>query len=127
MIHRASSWSTKEICAVSPLPVLPEWKRSAQQNQPRTVPIVIRRYRVESVRAKGVTNTHQAGVSDVLQYVDGPQEGLHATASPRVAVFSAHRYVRLLVSLPRVPSKTANRPYCPMIPSPTCSCMFAAI
>lgn len=127
MIFRASCWGTKDICAVSPLPALPGWKRSTQQTQPRTIPVVIRRYRIESIRAKGVTNTQQAGVSDVLQYVDGPQQGLHAPASPRVAVFSAHRYVRLLASLHRVPLKRANCANFPLSPSSTCSCMYSAI
>ena len=52
----------------------------------------------QRVKAKGVTDTHEAGVGDVLQYVNGvPAPTLQQIATPKVAVFSAATYVSRLI------------------------------
>lgn len=74
------------------------WIKAAPTYQPGIVPVVVLHYKRQRVKAKGVTDTQQAGVGDVLQYLDGvPAPPLQQIATPKVAVFSAATYVSRLI------------------------------
>ena len=72
----------------------PRWIKAAPTYQPGIAPVVVLHYNRQRVKAKGVTDMRQAGVGDVLQYVNGvPAPPLQQIATPKVAVFSAATYV----------------------------------
>ena len=102
MLIRTSSKDACSLVIASPLNAptasSPRWRKAAPTHQPGVVPVVVLHHNRQRVKAKGVTDTHQAGVGDVLQYVNGvPSPSLQQIATPKVAIFSAATYVSCLI------------------------------